>query len=215
MLEVKTFDWLKFCDKGPIVLEVKTFDWLKFCDPEIARCGSPWVKDGWKYATDSVICVRCKTDEPDAAIYKHYPDLSRLVFNKPFCQGDEVSVVALPELIPCEECQHKCPTEVQVECKSCRKGMLDCFECGHRYECPECDGTGLVMEAPKCDSCTARYTVRFRDDEKFARDYVMLLLMHGVTEILVSTEKGTYGLFVIEIDGQLGEGALMPVVNNK
>lgn len=43
-------------------------DITKFCAEEDARypISKPWVKDGWKYATDARIVVRVPTDEPDS-----------------------------------------------------------------------------------------------------------------------------------------------------
>lgn len=43
-------------------------DITKFCSEEDGRYGlsKPWVKDGWKYATDGRIAVREPTDEPDS-----------------------------------------------------------------------------------------------------------------------------------------------------
>lgn len=68
-------------------------DITKFCAVEDARylISKPWIKDGWRYATDGRIAVREPTDEPDS-MWRIYDEAVALFAGRCDVPGDAPAV---------------------------------------------------------------------------------------------------------------------------
>lgn len=116
-------------------------DFLPFCDDESIRVNMsiPWVKDGFRYATNSRIMVMQFTGEPDT------PEGEKPFPNAASVRDSFLNVNAntpWPESFPdCPTCGKSGMVEV-FECGNC--GGMGYQECnlGHEHDCDFCDGTG-------------------------------------------------------------------------
>lgn len=114
-------------------------DLQDFCSVDETRMSicTPFVFNGWKYATDGRICVRIQTNEPDDSNepYKR-PDASALFkgFNVDGLESFEIPKLDGVKIIECERCGGT--------------GEQTC-DMGHNHECPNCDGDGHYEEWPK------------------------------------------------------------------
>lgn len=120
-----------------------------------AELPQPYVKDGWKYATDCRAIVRVPTDEEDTNNVK----LPNANF---FANGE-----TLPWPEPDVEEQHAdCPecegygTVGSVDCEECDGvGMTDCEHCGSEIDCHACWGEGVVG-GQQCGTCNGERSFR-------------------------------------------------------
>lgn len=116
-------------------------DLQDFCSVDETRMGinTPFVRDGWKYATDGRICVRIPTNEPDDSNEPHKRPDAAAIF-----QGFDVTGLVpfvIPELQGVKD--KKCP--------SCNGYGHSTCDHGHQHECDDCDETGVIEEWPKAD----------------------------------------------------------------
>lgn len=110
-----------------------------FCSVDETRMAicTPFVFNGWKYATDGRICVRIQTDEPDDSNEPcKRPNAAMLFkgFNVDGLEAFEIPTLDGVKLIKCEGCGGA--------------GEQTC-DMGHDHECPDCDGDGHYEEWPK------------------------------------------------------------------
>ena len=118
------------------------FNLLPFCEAEAEESGryslkSPWIHDGWEYATDSRVCVRQPTTKRPPDDGQRRPDVDTLFENFP-------------------ECVEKWPVHDGVKakrpCRKCRgTGRTTC-------ECPVCED----MHKATCPHCVDGQEVAFR-----------------------------------------------------
>lgn len=127
-------------------IELQTFCSEDDCRESIM---TPFVRNGWKYATDGRIMVRVKTDEPDDSNEPHKrPNAAKLfeVFDV-----SKLDAVDLPEL-----------TGVTTQkCRYCNGNGVQTCSLGHDHDCDECDGTGEVEEWPSQDIGACRFSERY------------------------------------------------------
>lgn len=125
-------------------------DLQPFCSVDETRASlmTPWVFNGWQYATDGRICIRIKTDEMDDSNepYKR-PDVSMLFadFNVEGLEPFEIPTLDGVILHECEDCDGT--------------GEQTC-DMGHKHECPECDD-GTFEEWPKKEIGGHLFSERF------------------------------------------------------
>lgn len=118
---------------------MNTIDLTPFCSVDETRMAinTPFVFNGWKYATDGRVCVRVPTDEPDDSNepYKR-PDASDLF------KGFDVSGLETFVIPTLDGVQEK-------RCPSCNGNGYSICDHGHDHECEDCDKTGVLEEWPK------------------------------------------------------------------
>lgn len=146
----------------------KTIDLSKFCwkwEATRYEISKPWSKNGYTYATDSMIFVRLDgvhADPPTGIVPKDFADIAL----KPKKWSD------LPEVPPCKQCG--CGMPESVVCWDCGgKKEVDCDLCGgdgtvtceyyHEHDCPDCDcgkvrcntcdGEGVLHGQDRCGEC--------------------------------------------------------------
>ena len=114
-----------------------SFDLSPFCESESEESGryslkSPWIEDGWQYATDSRIGVRQPTADSPANDDTKHPEAAWLFENFPRCT---------------DKWPHHDGTTVSQQCPTCTGTMktgCECPDCEHVHQasCPCCvDGT--------------------------------------------------------------------------
>jgi hypothetical protein len=109
---------------------MNTIDLTPFCSVDETRMAinTPFVLNGWKYATDGRVCVRIKTYEPDDSNepYKR-PKASDLFkgFNVGGLESFEIPDLKGVEMLECDECNGA--------------GSVTC-NYGHEHECDMCEG---------------------------------------------------------------------------
>jgi hypothetical protein len=139
-------------------------DMKKFCAPGTGgrrKCFfNPFVRGGWKYATDGKIIIRIKTDEPESE--------TGIGITKASCEHVIGLVLECPtsaemwpksdgktQSVKCEICKGYGKSGV-VECPECDgEGEVECYHCGHDMECEKCFGEGNIVDknSPVCVSC--------------------------------------------------------------
>lgn len=189
-----------------------------WCDPDSPRFRQPFVRNGFRYATDgrTLICLPA-SGEPDTENSEglYIPD-----FRAVLAPAESLTFAPWPadwESLETKEIEGKsvkcpdCHGETK-ECMRCRGfGQIECGECEQDYDCPDCKGKGCVGE--KCTKCGNRGTVTKLGralrlavgiwvDERYLRRLVSLpnLRWTGVVNRPV----------FFRFDG--GEAAVMPVV---
>lgn len=192
------------------------FDWSGFCDVEYEVMETPFVKNGWKCATDGRIAIRVKTDEQDTprpeGRRRDFPNVAGAF---ELAAMKHQTAILLPDITECPECQGKFLSEAVVQCDECGgTGETECFHCGHDMDCEECDGSGKVTDEVECETCTARYKVALSEKISLAPRYVLLLLRHGIRSVAHSGDPDVGATFQIHINGQIGEGLLMPLTRD-
>lgn len=96
------------------------------------KINDPWVAAGHIAATDGIVVVRCKVDDPDDSDISNVPKMESL----PWDQSLYGQWFDIPNLDEFEE---------KVECEACGgDGEHDCPECDMPHDCGECGGTGEV-----------------------------------------------------------------------
>lgn len=148
-------------------------DLTPFCDPDSPRynLSAPFVRKGWKYGTDSRICVRIPTNEPDTVKPTQGGNLPAayelFAFPFPECcvplSDHLVRMKSVPTLnANSDVCG--CGSSEETTCSACDgsgfkpctkcdgTGETECSSCGHEEECFDCDGTGNSRD--KCATCS-------------------------------------------------------------
>lgn len=165
-----------------------------------------WVAGGWLYATDSRICVRCKTDEPDSIdphadtnLARGYPPVAALFVGK-----WHDTPLKLPAEVKCEEskCRDCEGTGTVTLCSECECTGRDC-ECKSKanrtsFPCEECDH-GIVRTWPSIDFGKVALGGR----------YVAILIRHNCRAFAWKGKNAANKPVRFSFDG--GEGLLMPV----
>lgn len=127
-------------------------DLTPFCDPDGEYLATPWVKDGWRYATDGRVCVRVLADgEPNEPplLKRALPSVAQM-----FSAVDGEWLI-WPAIPPCNLCHGK--SAALVNCSNCRgSGRCECADCGCQHECAECDGDGQSEQTCECHSDESR-----------------------------------------------------------
>lgn len=122
--------------------------------------GSPWVKGGYRCATDGRICVRMRTDEPDTKDVAA-PSIKGLFWNDPpGAMADMPDTTGKTAAINCPLCN--------------ASGVHWCQTCESDHECGYCEGG---CEPPNTE------TLPVGDTHHIGVSYAILLASHGVTEI--------------------------------
>lgn len=116
-----------------------------FCDPDSQRydLSTPYVQNGWKYATDTRVAVRVEArGEPDTVSERKLPTASVLNWMTP-AQIADATWHKLPEIPPekkekCEDCEgHGHYTKPNGEPVMCQ---------GQFVWCESCDGSGETVK---------------------------------------------------------------------
>jgi hypothetical protein len=194
-------------------------DLQAWCHKEREPLSAPFVRGGFRYATDGQAMIRLPAPgEPDTD-NPLIPDSSKI-----FDPAESLTFAPWPadwdptwetwETTKIEGEKEECP-DCHGETKECERcdgsGLLECGECGQDYDCPACKGKGHVGK--KCATCGNRGTVTKLGralrlavgiwvDERYLRRLVSLpnLRWTGVVNRPV----------FFRFDG--GEAAVMPVV---
>lgn len=194
------------------------FPWSEFCDvdcPEAVTSRS-WVRKGWRYCTDGRIALRAPAPgEPDTDTRewcpKGNPPNVRDVFEMQ--QGlDQCRLFPLPDR---SHCPNRCRgTGIAPQSKVCDEcdgtGGPDCPHCHEHIKCEYCNGTGRYKWSEECAACRPHYTVRLTPETILAPRYVAKLVGLGVPAVWHDGTRDAPARFSIDIDGQPGEGLLMP-----
>jgi hypothetical protein len=168
-------------------------DLQDFCSDEtrMAIC-TPFVRDGWKYATDGRICVRILTTEPDDSNepYKR-PDASALFkgFNVDGLEPFEIPTIKGVKIIECDSCNGD--------------GYAIC-DMGHEHECNDCDGDGHYEEWPKNEVGGQTFSERYLSK---------IINLPGLQFFARSADMETLKPAFFTFDN--GQGLLMPIRKEK
>ena len=183
-------------------------DLQRFCSETNKRVDKPFVVNGFKYATDLMVMVAIKTDEPNSEGC-HLKKTNEL-FERSWDEGWEPEIIIQPREsehdcrfcngkgtrhFVCEICEgggwHKCECGNEHKCGYCEGGY---FEYENDENCLKCEGTGKAFE-------NQRYGITY-----FPGHHLAMIAKHlpnpRVTEI--STKSHTLRF---EFDG--GKGLLM------
>ncbi len=134
-----------------------------FCSETNSRQREPFVDDGYKYATDGMILICVKTEEPNPE--EPHPRKVQELFERPWDEGWKLEKITLPDKsdenccfcngtgvrhFQCNVCEgtgeHKCDCGDDHECGYCEEGRVE----GDTSEgCPQCRGTGKAYENKK------------------------------------------------------------------
>ena len=111
---------------------------LAFCDQHERSLRfymkEPWVKDGYIWATDSIIAVRIKTDEPDSEAHSKRPPCEQLV---------QWSAFPIVDGFPAPVAEVK-----WAACSTCGgEKKYPCPHCEQLMPCYNCDQTGEEVES--------------------------------------------------------------------
>jgi len=184
---------------------MKTIDLTRFCADENLRYNldHPWVRGGYKIATDGRICVRVKTDEPDTVPGEgeRYPDIDAL-----FKELDEKIAAwhpmptALPYNAPSWDNCPVCGGSAQLGC---------CPQCGmfggrdkDLLDCRHCDGKGTLELVCSITLDKRRYSV------EYIRDIMSLpALEYGELNEEAARRNPAHNPLAFRFDG--GDGLLM------
>lgn len=137
-------------------------DLTPFCGKDVTRyrIDSPFVRGGYKYATNAYMAVRVKCDEPDTPKPEgqKFPCMDLIFadfdgFNGEFAPWPKAKY---------EDSDEECGTCNGVgmictkKCQECNgEGTIECYACGHEKECDECGCDGYVG-GEKCTDCNGR-----------------------------------------------------------
>jgi len=196
---------------------VKTvIDLQAWCHTERRSLSAPFVRGGFRYATDGRAMVRLpapgESDTEDPLV----PDASLI-----FAAVEKLTFAPWPadweswETMEIEVEKEECP-ECHGETKECSRcdgsGQIECGECGQDYDCPDCEGKGYTgAKCSKCRNCGTIFkpgrAFRVADgvwvEERFLRRVVNLPALHYAC-------KGSANPVFFRFDG--GEAAMMPVI---
>jgi hypothetical protein len=138
----------------------------KFCGDGYRDTGTPFVQEGYLYATDTKICIRVPSAEPSTT-GRNLPAVSGMAFwsKFPLVEPQPLPLFdAIPETAfepcwcktgrvkDCRDCQgtgeHECDCE-ECDCLECRKcdgrGVRSAMH-GHGEPCQDCDGQARVLK---------------------------------------------------------------------
>lgn len=189
---------------------------LPFCDAESTRyaIGAPFVLDGWKYATDTRVCIRVPCSEPN----RQSGEGRFVPADKVFAGFPSGGFSPMGEVVDVKGnvvCQ-RCAGEGRIDRARCRRcggaGYVYCDHCDNENDCRECRGKGLTI-GDLCPECLGkkvipgieRVTVR---GLQFRPLYVTRVL--GLPDVVFQVDQQTRLIFTFAGGGQ---GILMPIVD--
>ena len=187
---------------------MSTIDIQSFCAKDDIRSYlmTPFVIDGYTYASNGHIIVRVPGGEPDPG--QTLPEPVRQAVLKMFAT-EYTDYEPLPEIPPpqlCSECAGTGEVE-EYECEDC-DGHGEFTHGNHEYCCKECDGSGKVPggECPKygCWSGQMRQPIRVGPAFIDGRYLRLIAALPNARIRVVGPEAAAAFLF----DG--GEGRVMP-----
>ena len=114
----------------------------------------PWIKDGYQWASDGVIIVRVRTDQPDSELQPLFPENSFQVlkpYDKTLIENMKFELpVQIVEKVTKQCSQCKGLGEItEEECTNCHgSGECECGNCGWEHDCGYCGGTGRETPHP-------------------------------------------------------------------
>lgn len=194
----------------------KMIDLKPFCAAEQGRylIDTPWVKGGWKNATDGKLLVRLRTDEPDTPVDEKAPRPNTTpLFDASMnaCRGTKSDLLPFPihsgerDKADCMFCNGTgAGSDV---CKTC-DGKGECPHC--EAICPDCDGTGDIRNYSKackeCDGDGHGFVPMVLDGYKIAAIYARKInTLQNVRYVAQTWPNAMYFVF----DG--GEGLVMAI----
>lgn len=193
--------------------ESEIIDLKLFCDPVKERefFQRPFVKSGFKIATNGVICVRIPSEESDTPDIDYPGD--KLIFEK----AQRITPVQWPNtpLIDAspDECTHCRGTGHEIRCSCINCDGEGEFEDGS--DCETCEGRGWLIAPPLCPTCNGSRNKLLRNvcgvniDHRYERWILTLPNVRVVGLISLPTSKANQSGLVFEFDG--GDGAIMGV----
>ena len=157
---------------------------LFFCDPGSARLPrAPWVRDGWRYATDGAIVIRRPAGEneepteglPSRTIHKVFDAF-------PACEHPIVLSGAIQDA-RCDAC-HGIGATTET-CATCEGSGNHVCVCGRRHKCGVCGGKGRAKKKPheECPICRGKKRLAFPADQfifgnRFSGMYLGRIVTH-------------------------------------
>lgn len=209
-----------------VVIEQPPIDLQRFCDTEPSQytIQSPWVFNGWRYATDGIIGVRFpapgEADTPAGTltvelkiqerrfprgyiVFEDFPQcadrLIHRVDRRPSCDDCLGTGWRPQECRDCEGVGHDCPDGVTPE--------------GGPTPCPRCNGKGKVFDGngDRCRFCAGRkmvYENQYIGNREIAGKYLSILADLPDLRIHLAGDERSGLAFV---SGRL-QGVLMPLV---
>lgn len=131
----------------------KLIDLQQFCYDGACRYefDKPFVKDGFVYATDMIICVRIPSEEKNTE--GRFPKDMLFAFK---CATSDPIIEPWPtefinEIAECPECDGS--GKFEIECTNCNgSGHDECPHCCGDMDCEECDGDGFTEDG-ECEVC--------------------------------------------------------------
>lgn len=112
-------------------------------DGTIYRFAKPFIRSGWKYATDGRICVRVPTTEPDTENGINGATTIFPAVLDGWTKYPEPPDYVIGQNADCPKCNAKGVTGGS-KCEAC-DGSSECqCMCGDEHECNHCNGTGIV-----------------------------------------------------------------------
>lgn len=198
----------------------------KFClrgrdeEPTRAKLKTTWIKNGWEYATDTVVCVRRRFNFDDTVPTDNlpYPDAAK-VFAEALeaapCPSAKTEIV-VPMLEEPKQCKSCLGTGHEAQpCEVCGgDGRHWCGECSASHQCGRCSGLGIdpIPGGDECQDCDGTGEIRHVEDVRlggwlFPVDRLVRLMEAGATHICVpkyGTSDRCYGYGVFN-DADVGE----------
>ena len=170
-----------------------------FCDPMTDRpesrydLSTPWVYEGWRYATDGRICVREPAPgEPSA------PDVRAFGSNKGKRPRAHDYFAAFPK------------NGFTGDWPAAEYGEEPCTACGGEDKC-ECSGCGALHECEKCHGRKREYKASMIAGRRIAgRLVVRIGLLDGVKFRSAGDKEDA----ICFIDAHGRQGKVMPMVPN-
>lgn len=172
---------------------------------------TPFVTNGWLYATDGRIIVRTPSTDPNTE--GRLPDAGGVYYYGEFDkEPTPIPSVNYPtEKVVCPECDGV--LGIERKCKECGGNReIDCRECDRAMDCPECYGTGTVEGCGKCEGDGLVWPtpepIEVAPDYGLSNRYLALLLQHGAKLYLPMGLNHRPAKFTVGADI---EGRLMPM----
>lgn len=120
-------------------------EWLHFCEfEENGRyfINEPFVRGGFKVATDSRIMLVMPSDEPDTVSEKKFPDFKMILDRATKAVVDKEWPAEFPDCV-CGRVKSNW-VSLPKECPECvGRGVRVC-DLGHDHDCDTCDGRGRL-----------------------------------------------------------------------
>lgn len=172
-------------------------DLLKFCDsiprPHALWTSKPFVRGGYRYATNSKMAVRVPSVDADSDIDARPQTLGLLVgyFDDFPAIVDTLwpEVETATDLVQCNECGGH--GNHSIDCEECDgDGYEVCHSCGHEDDCEACNGEGEVA-GDDCEACSGKGQVeklkwqRFEDGRISIENDLLVRELPNVRYVIV------------------------------